>query len=71
MAATARKMAAAIGWFADPIFLGQESSLLREMLGDRLPTFTEDEWALLKDSSDFYGCNTCKLSKSPTYTMLM
>lgn len=64
-------MAAAIGWFADPIFLGQESSLLREMLGDRLPTFTEDEWALLKDSSDFYGCNTCKLSKSPTYTMLM
>nr|WPS94687.1 beta-glucosidase [Naematelia aurantialba]WVH01939.1 glycoside hydrolase family 1 protein [Naematelia aurantialba] len=56
--ATARKMAAAIGWFADPIFLGHESALMREMLGDRLPTFTDDEWALLKDSSDFYGCNT-------------
>ncbi|KAK4689143.1 hypothetical protein P7C73_g972, partial [Tremellales sp. Uapishka_1] len=56
--ATSRKMAASIGWFADVIFLGKESSLLREMLGDRLPTFTDEEWALLKDSSDFYGCNT-------------
>jgi beta-glucosidase len=53
-------MAAAVGWFADPIFLGRESHLMREMLGDRLPTFTEEEWELLRDSSDFYGCNTCK-----------
>ncbi|KAL7423395.1 hypothetical protein Q5752_002699 [Cryptotrichosporon argae] len=56
--AVARKMAAAIGWFADPVFLGHESALMREMLGDRLPTFTANEWELLRDSSDFYGCNT-------------
>jgi beta-glucosidase len=52
-------MAAAIGWFADPVFLGRESALMREMLGDRLPTFTPEEWELLRDSSDYYGCNTC------------
>ena len=56
-----RKMAAAVGWFADPIFLGKESYLMRELLGDRLPTFTPEEMLLVKDSSDFYGCNTCKL----------
>jgi hypothetical protein len=55
-----RKMAAAVGWFADPIFLGQESYLMRELLGDRLPTFTPEEMLLVKDSSDFYGCNTCR-----------
>lgn len=54
-----RKMAAAVGWFADPIFLGKESYLMRELLGDRLPTFTPEEMLLVKDSSDFYGCNTC------------
>lgn len=58
--AAARKMAAAVGWFADPIFLGKESALMREMLGDRLPRFSQDEWELLRDSSDFYGCNTCE-----------
>ncbi len=60
-------MAAAIGWFADPIFLGHESALLREMLGDRLPSFTDDEWKLVKDSSDFYGCNTCRFSHAVQY----
>ena len=53
-------MAAAVGWFADPIFLGKESYLMRELLGDRLPTFTPEEMLLVKDSSDFYGCNTCR-----------
>lgn len=28
---------------------------MREMLGERLPDFTEGEWALVKYSSDFYG----------------
>jgi hypothetical protein len=55
-------MAAAIGWFADPIFLGRESVLMRQMLGERLPTFTPEEWELLRDSSDYYGCNTCAWS---------
>ena len=48
----------AIGWFADPIYLGKYPEYMREMLGDRLPDFTEEEWSVVKDSSDFYGQNT-------------
>jgi beta-glucosidase len=29
-----------------------------EYLGDRMPNFTPQEWALVKGSSDFYGMNT-------------
>lgn len=28
---------------------------MREMLGERLPDFTDEEWAIVKRSSDFYG----------------
>ena len=31
---------------------------MREVLGDRLPTFTPEEWEVVKGSSDFYGMNT-------------
>jgi beta-glucosidase len=31
---------------------------MRAQLGDRLPTFTEEEAALVKGSNDFYGMNT-------------
>jgi beta-glucosidase len=31
---------------------------MREVLGDRMPDFTPDEWAVVKGSSDFYGMNT-------------
>ncbi|KAL7419161.1 hypothetical protein Q5752_005997 [Cryptotrichosporon argae] len=52
------KMDAAVGWFADPIYLGKYPDSLRARLGDRLPEFTADEAALVKGSSEFYGCNT-------------
>ncbi|KAI0073536.1 beta-glucosidase 1B [Panus rudis PR-1116 ss-1] len=48
----------AIGWFADPIYLGHYPAYMKEMLGDRLPTFTDEEWKVVKGSSDFYGMNT-------------
>jgi len=48
----------AIGWFADPIYLGHYPEFMHEMLGERLPQFTEDELEIVKDSSDFYGMNT-------------
>jgi len=48
----------AIGWFADPIYLGSYPAYLKQMLGDRLPTFTEEELKVVKASSDFYGMNT-------------
>ncbi|KLO18904.1 glycoside hydrolase family 1 protein [Schizopora paradoxa] len=48
----------AIGWFADPIYLGSYPDYMKEMLGDRLPEFTDEELAIVKGSSDFYGMNT-------------
>ncbi|RSH91345.1 hypothetical protein EHS25_009644 [Saitozyma podzolica] len=51
------KMDVAVGWFADPIYLGHYPDSMRKMLGDRLPRFTNEELALLKDSSEFYGMN--------------
>ncbi|EPQ50817.1 glycoside hydrolase [Gloeophyllum trabeum ATCC 11539] len=47
-----------IGWFADPIYLGHYPTYQRALLGDRLPTFTPEEIALVHGSSDFYGMNT-------------
>ena len=55
----------AIGWFADPVYLnGDYPTWMREVLGDRLPVFTEEEKfgingkGGVKGSSDFYGMNT-------------
>ncbi|KIK67858.1 glycoside hydrolase family 1 protein [Collybiopsis luxurians FD-317 M1] len=48
----------AIGWFADPIYLGHYPPYMREVLGSRLPEFSEEELLLVKGSSDFYGMNT-------------
>ncbi|PFH48414.1 glycoside hydrolase family 1 protein [Amanita thiersii Skay4041] len=48
----------AIGWYADPVYLGHYPPYMREVLQDRLPSFTPAEWALIKGSSDFYGMNT-------------
>jgi beta-glucosidase len=48
-----------IGWFADPIYgNGDYPPSMREQLGHRLPTFTAEEKALVKGSSDFYGMNS-------------
>ncbi|OJA15195.1 hypothetical protein AZE42_11140 [Rhizopogon vesiculosus] len=48
----------AIGWFADPIYLGHYPDYMKQMLRDRLPVFTPEELAVVKGSSDFYGMNT-------------
>lgn len=45
-------MDAAVGWFADPIYLGHYPESMKKMLGDRLPTFTQEELDLLKGSSE-------------------
>jgi beta-glucosidase len=42
----------AVGWFADPLYLGSYPQSMKDILGDRLPTFTDDELAMLKDSSE-------------------
>ncbi|MFT7120650.1 MAG: beta-glucosidase [Neolewinella sp.] len=46
-----------LGWFADPIYLGDYPASMRKRLGDRLPRFTEEELAYVKGSSDFFGLN--------------
>lgn len=47
-----------IGWYADPIYLGYYPEYMKQVLGDRLPEFTSEEWTVVKGSSDFYGMNT-------------
>lgn len=60
-AAAQRRLEFYIGWFGDPIFLGQDyPSSMRTRLGDRLPTFTLGDLKLLRESckiNAFYGMN--------------
>ena len=44
-----------IGWFGGPWTDGDYPDSLKETLGDLLPTFTEEEKALIKGSCDFYA----------------
>ncbi|MFP4283076.1 MAG: GH1 family beta-glucosidase [Opitutales bacterium] len=46
-----------LGWFADPIYKGDYPACMRERVADRLPQFSEEDRALLKNSSDFFGLN--------------
>lgn len=54
----------------DPIYLGHYPDYMKQVLGDRLPEFTSEEWTIVKGSSDFYGMNTyttnlCSKSSDP------
>lgn len=55
--AAERKLEFSISWFADPIYHGKYPDSMRKQLGDRLPTFTPEEVALVQGSNDFYGMN--------------
>lgn len=46
-----------LGWFADPIFLGDYPETMKKNIGDRLPVFSEEDKKLIKGSSDFFGLN--------------
>ncbi|OJD24371.1 hypothetical protein ACJ73_04267 [Blastomyces percursus] len=52
-----RKLEFSISWFADPIYFGKYPDSMLKQLGDRLPTWTEAERALVQGSNDFYGMN--------------
>lgn len=56
-AAAERALEFFLAWFADPIYLGHYPQVMVDRLGDRLPTFTAEEIALIKGSSDFFGLN--------------
>jgi len=46
-----------LGWFADPIYLGDYPESMKKNVGDRLPKFSEEERQLVYQSSDFFGLN--------------
>ena len=46
------------GWFADPITFGKYPDVMVDLITDnRLPTFTDEEKALITGSYDFLGIN--------------
>ncbi|VUC33544.1 unnamed protein product, partial [Clonostachys rosea] len=57
VAACDRKIEFSICWFGDPVYFGEYPASMRKQLGDRLPTFTPEEKALVQGSNDFYGMN--------------
>lgn len=56
-AAAQRALEFFLAWFADPIYHGDYPAVMRERLGSRLPSFSEEEKELIKGSSDFFGLN--------------
>lgn len=58
LAAAERKLEFFIAVATDPIFgHGDYPQSCKDQLGDRLPHFTEQEMAVVKGSSDFFGLN--------------
>ncbi|TVY41039.1 Beta-glucosidase 1B [Lachnellula occidentalis] len=55
--AAERKLEFSISWFADPIYHGHYPASMIAQLGDRLPSFTPEDLALVQGSNDFYGMN--------------
>ncbi|GMH27578.1 hypothetical protein Nepgr_029421 [Nepenthes gracilis] len=55
--ATQRALDFELGWFLDPLMLGDYPSSMRTRVADRLPVFSADQKALLKGSLDFVGIN--------------
>lgn len=55
--ATRRCLDFELGWFADPVYRGDYPQSMREIVGDRLPQFSDEESELLRGSSDFFGLN--------------
>lgn len=56
-AAAQRALEFFLGWFADPIYLGDYPECMKKAVGDRLPEFTEEQKQQLLGSTDFFGLN--------------
>ncbi|XP_052123632.1 myrosinase 1-like isoform X2 [Frankliniella occidentalis] len=54
-AAAERFMEASFAWVADPLFTGRYPDSLRQAAGDKLPSFTPAQMALVTGSTDFLG----------------
>lgn len=63
MSASLRYVEFQAGWFADPLFFGHYPQSMVDGVGDRLPSFTEEQRMRLLGSYDFYGmCQFCCVS---------
>lgn len=47
-----------VGWFLDVLLYGDYPAVMRDLVGSRLPTFTEEQSASLRGSVDFIGLNS-------------
>lgn len=56
-----------LGWFADPLYLGDYPESMRDTLGPLLPKFTEQERSEIQGSCDFFALNhyTTNLAAAP------
>lgn len=57
IAAAQRALEFYVGWFADPIFLGDYPESMKKNLGARLPQFSDAEIRLVQGSADFFALN--------------
>lgn len=57
VAAAERKNLFSMGWFGDPIVFGKYPDVMRQVVGARLPEFTEEQSELLRGSFDFWALN--------------
>ncbi|XP_006650460.1 beta-glucosidase 8 isoform X2 [Oryza brachyantha] len=46
-----------VGWFLDPLINGQYPKNMRDIVKERLPTFTPEQAKLVKGSADYFGIN--------------
>ncbi|KAK1564341.1 hypothetical protein Q3G72_001094 [Acer saccharum] len=56
-AAAKRAMDFELGWFMEPLVYGDYPRIMREIVKDRLPTFSAEEKKLIQGSFDFIGIN--------------
>lgn len=56
-AAAERAIQFFLAWFADPIYKGDYPEVMKERLGNRLPTFSAKEKQMILGTSDFFGLN--------------
>ena len=55
--ATKRALAFQFDWFAEPLVTGDYPPVMRQILGDRLPKFTEEQKKKLIGAQDFFAMN--------------
>ncbi|CAL9778317.1 unnamed protein product [Musa acuminata subsp. burmannicoides] len=66
-----------LGWYMDPLVYGDYPFIMRALVKERLPYFTNDEAEMIKGSYDFIGLNyyTSRYAKatpmSPNYTPIV